>query len=362
MKQLPVWVTASRRNYQSNIFTRTWWNIVIFHTFFVLVMVIVFGYVLYYTKLNLFSTVNNMLDVIIQGGTVDAALITRTSSALDRINFLVLSSMVFFAAITGVLAAHITLVPTRNEFAQRKKFITAVAHELRTPLAVLRTSNEVALYDVYDTESVRSTLEENIEETKHMANILNNLVIFSRVETEESLSFERVDLNTVLQSVGKKLEKFADKHAVTLAIEHSELPLISANLTAIEQIFYNLIKNAIIYSKPEGGTVNTKVTATATHVTIAITDNGIGMSQRNLKHIFEPFFRINPDSSPSAAGTGLGLALVLEIMKIHKGTIQVESQEGIGTTFTLQFPLAAATLINEPLPQSERSVTFSFEK
>lgn len=357
-----MWVTASKRNYQSNIFTRTWWNIVIFHTFFVLVMVIVFGYVLYYTKLNLFTTVNNMLDVIIKGGTVDAALITQTSRELDQINFLVLCSMVFFAAITGVLAAHITLVPTRNEFAQRKKFITAVAHELRTPLAVLRTSNEVALYDVHDTPAVRKTLEENIEETKHIANILNNLVIFSRVENEETLAFEKVDLNKVLRTVVKKLEKFAEKHKVALAIQEENTPSISANLTAIEQIFYNLIKNAIIYSKPQGGTVLIAPTATATHVSVTITDDGIGMSQKNLKHIFEPFFRINPDSSPSATGTGLGLALVLEIVKIHKGVIQVESKEGVGTSFTLQFPLASSVLISEPLPQNEGSVTFSFEK
>ncbi len=325
-------------------------------------MVIVFGYVLYYTKLNLFTTVNNMLDVIIKGGTVDAALITQTSRELDQINFLVLCSMVFFAAITGVLAAHITLVPTRNEFAQRKKFITAVAHELRTPLAVLRTSNEVALYDVHDTPAVRKTLEENIEETKHIANILNNLVIFSRVENEETLAFEKVDLNKVLRTVVKKLEKFAEKHKVALAIQEENTPSISANLTAIEQIFYNLIKNAIIYSKPQGGTVLIAPTATATHVSVTITDDGIGMSQKNLKHIFEPFFRINPDSSPSATGTGLGLALVLEIVKIHKGVIQVESKEGVGTSFTLQFPLASSVLISEPLPQNEGSVTFSFEK
>ena len=87
------------------------------------------------------------------------------------------------------------------------------------------------------------------------------------------------------------------------------------------------------------------------------------MSRQNIKHIFEPFFRINPDSSQSSSGTGLGLALVFEIMKIHKGTIAVESNEGIGTTFTLQFPLQKINILQEPIPElSKNSVYYSFEE
>lgn len=325
-------------------------------------MVIVFGYILYYTKLNIFTTLNEMLLVIVKGGTVDPQLIQQASERLDTVNLWILCGMVVFASITGVIAAHITLVPTKDEFALRKKFITAVAHELRTPLAVLRTSNEVALYDLDDHENIKSVLVGNIEETKFIANILNNLVIFSRVGAEESLSFELIDVSNIIETVIKKLSIFASKHSVTINYKETPLPLILANATALEQIFYNLIKNAIIYSKSDGGTVTIDTITTNTYLALTFTDTGIGMSRKNLKHIFEPFFRINPDDSQSANGTGLGLALVFEIMKLHKGIINVESEEGKGTTFTLQFPLPKNTLVQESIPQSNNAVSFSFEQ
>lgn len=361
MKQLPAWVTASKRKYQGNIFIRTWWNIVIFHTFFVLVMVIVFGYILYYTKLNLFTTVNGMLKVILQGGAVDPTLISHTSQELDHLNFIVLCGMVVFAGITGVIAAQITLRPTKDEFIQRKKFITAVAHELRTPLAVLRTSNEVALYDAEDQPKLKKILQENIEETKHIANLVNNLVIFSRVGAAESFSYERTEIPELLESAIRKLTAYAQKKHITIEYERVPLPHVHANKTALEQIFYNLIKNAIVYSKPEGGIVRIAAAASKTHLTITFSDTGIGMSNKTLQHIFEPFYRANPDSSQAASGTGLGLALVFEIMKLHRGTIDVESTEGVGTTFTLQLPLPNAALVQER-PKHIGSLFFSFEK
>ena len=359
MRQLPGWVTASKRSYQKDIFKRTWWNIVVFHTFFVLVMVIVFGYILYYTKLNIFTTLQEMLVIITQGGVVDSSLIVQASREIDLINIIVLSAMVVFAAITGIIAAHITLVPTRQEFLHRRRFITAVAHELRTPLAVLRTNNEVALYDVHKNSPIKSVLEENVEQTKMIANILNNLVVFSRVGNAESIPFEPIDLSIPLKSVVEKLTPFATRHKMVLSYMAQDLPPITCNETAVEQAFYNVIKNAIIYSKPGGGKVEIQATAQQTHVSIHIRDMGIGMSEEDLQHIFEPFYRINPDDSQSATGTGLGLALVLEIMKLHDGEITVESREGEGTTFTLRFPIASSKPIRAKT-KTPHSVTYSF--
>lgn len=325
-------------------------------------MVIIFGYVLYYTKLNIFTTLNEMLQVIAGGGKVDPQLISQTSQELDQINLMILGGMVVFSAITGIIAAHITLVPTKDEFAQRKRFITAVAHELRTPLAVLRTGNEVALFDVAKSSPLRDVLESNIEETKHISNILNNLIIFSRAGAEESLTFEATDVSQTLQSALKKLSTYVQKHDAHVTYAEKSLPSIHANGTALEQVFYNLIKNAVIYCRKDSPCEVTIATSvTPSHVVVAITDNGIGMSQKNLKHIFEPFFRVNPDNSQAANGTGLGLSLVFEIMKLHKGIINVESTEDAGTTFALYFPLQSASIVQEPIPHNHNSVSYSFD-
>jgi signal transduction histidine kinase len=361
LKQLWGLATVSKHNYQKNIFTRTWWNIIIFHTFFVTVMVVVFGFILYYTKLNIFTTINEMLQVIIQGGVVDPTIISDTSAELDQINLMILIGMVIFSTLTGVIAAHITLVPTRDEFAQRKKFITAVAHELRTPLAVLRTANEVALYDAPEGSPWRTLVSENIDEIRRMSNILNNLVVFSRVGAEESLYFESVHVHEIIDTVINKLTSFAQKRKVTLAYTPDHTPYIFANKTAIEQIIYNLVKNAIIYSKDEGGVVTIKTAPYSKFLAVSVSDTGIGMSKKDIRHIFEPFYRVNPDST-HVPGTGLGLSLVFEIMKLHKGIITVQSELGVGTTFTLQLPLQESTRENDFLLRADNSISFSFNE
>ena len=324
-------------------------------------MVVVFGFILYYTKLNIFTTINEMLQVIIQGGVVDPTIISDTSAELDQINLMILIGMVIFSTLTGVIAAHITLVPTRDEFAQRKKFITAVAHELRTPLAVLRTANEVALYDAPEGSPWRTLVSENIDEIRRMSNILNNLVVFSRVGAEESLYFESVHVHEIIDIVINKLTSFAQKRKVTLAYTPDHTPYIFANKTAIEQIIYNLVKNAIIYSKDEGGVVTIKTAPYSKFLAVSVSDTGIGMSKKDIRHIFEPFYRVNPDST-HVPGTGLGLSLVFEIMKLHKGIITVQSELGVGTTFTLQLPLQESTRENDFLLRADNSISFSFNE
>jgi signal transduction histidine kinase len=324
-------------------------------------MVGVFAFVLYYTKLNIFTTFNSMLQGILLGGPVDAAQISATSAALDRQNFFVLLSMVLFSIVTAVIAAHITLVPTRLELAQRKRFIVGVAHELRTPLAVLRTANEVAMFDVSPDSPFRQVLTDNIEEIKHISNILNNLVIFSRVGTEETLVFEPTDIGPLLLGSIEKLSAFAARRNVALTPSIPSLPQIRANRAAVEQVFYNLIKNAIIYAKPSGGSVSVTARAHGGSLDVTVSDDGIGIAQKDLRHIFEPFFRVNHDNSHTDTGTGLGLALVFEIMKLHKGGIKVESTEVVGTTVTLSFPLMNAEE-SIHLPHASNAITFSFDR
>jgi signal transduction histidine kinase len=302
-------------------------------------MAIVFGYVLYYTKLKIFTTVTEILQGIRTGELIDPQIIEHVSTELEHSSLLILIGMVVFSIITGIIVAHITLIPTRKEFAQHKRFINIVAHELRTPLAVMRTSNEVALYDIDKKSPVKAIIENNIEEIKHIATILTNLVFFSRDGNDQSLIFEKVDIQKILERSTNTLRPFAQKHGVTIAYTSTPTVPIYANKTSIEQVFYTLIKNAIMYSKVEGGLITIDTNVQHNHLTIVFGDTGIGISEKNIKHIFEPFFRITDNNRESIPGSGLGLALVLEIIKLHKGSITAKSEETIGTVFTLQFPL-----------------------
>jgi len=325
-------------------------------------MVSVFALILYYTKLTIFTTTNEMLQDILSGRTVDPQLIQQTAQNIDQVNITVLIGMVLFSIIVGIVAAHITLVPTRDEFIQRKKFITSIAHELRTPLAFLRTNNEVALYESDINPQHKQVLHDNIAEIKHITHILNNLVVFSRVDAAESLIFEPLNTTPLLESVLKKLTAFAIKHQVTVNLGRAYIPPIYANKTAIEQVFYNIIKNAIAYSKPEGGIVSITQAVKGADVVIVIEDEGVGMPQKDIKYIFEPFFRTDTASAQNSNGTGLGLSLVFEIIKIHKGVVRVASTEGIGTTFTIHLPLAHSSSDKTSKVGNENVVSYAFNK
>jgi signal transduction histidine kinase len=321
LKPLQGKVTGLKHRYQTSIFSRTWWNIILFHTFFVFVMIGVFSVTLHYTKLTLVVTFQELLSTILSGGVVDPDLIADTSEKLNRNASLVYIGIFVFAVITSALAAHITLGPTRKAFTQQKQFIGTIAHELRTPLAILRTQNEVALYEHEPGSETHELLKENIEQTRHLTNILNNLLVFNRIDTTESIQFDSVDLGPVVEGVLKRLEGLAHKRRVVLRTDLAPIPNVYANQSAIEQAIYNLTKNAILYSDSTGGTVTVSVTHdNGSCAILRVTDTGVGIPQDKLPHIFEPFYRVSEDDR-GTKGTGLGLALVFEIVKLHNGMI-----------------------------------------
>lgn len=323
-------------------------------------MIVVFSVVLYYTKLTLVVTFQELLSTILTGGTVDPNLIINTTEELNRNASYVYAGIFIFAIITSIIAARITLGPTRKAFLQQKQFIGTIAHELRTPLAILRTQNEVALYEYEPGSETYELLKENIEQTRHLTNILNNLLVFNRIDTTESIQFSSVELGGVVEAVLKRLEHLAAKHRVVLRTDIKPIPNIYANQSAIEQAIYNLAKNAILYSDKSGGTVTVSVSHdNGDCAVLQVVDTGVGIPQQKLPYIFEPFYRVSEDDR-SAKGTGLGLALVFEIVKLHNGTISVSSQKGKGTRFTVSLPLWSE---RKPLslPSRDREVRFDFQ-
>ena len=335
-----MWAIALKHRYQSSVIARAWWNIIIFHSFYVLVTVLVFYLTLDYAKNLIFSTFGDIFSLLVAGQRFDANMIAQAAAEIDAIALYVMLGIFIFSVISAIIAANITLAPTRKAFAIQKNFIATIAHELRTPLAVLRTQNEVALYDIPEDSPVTETIKDNIEQTKHLTNILNNLLIFNRIDTSEGIAFDMVNLKNTIEEVCGRLSNLADRRRVIINTNLESIPDILANQTAIEQALHNVIKNAIIYSKKSGGTIDISLSHTTTNqALIIVADNGIGIKQDHLRHIFEPFFRSDTHKVEAEIGSGLGLALVLEIIKLHHGSVSVESKEDVGTTFKLELPL-----------------------
>jgi len=135
------------------------------------------------------------------------------------------------------------------------------------------------------------------------------------------------------------LKPLADKHRVVIATHIEPVPNVFGNATAVEQAIYNVVKNSITYSKQGGGMVTIFLShENGQRAVIKVTDNGEGIQKEKLQHIFEPFYRASDDEH-AHKGSGLGLALVFEIMKLHNGSIEVQSKKEEGTKMVLAFPL-----------------------
>jgi signal transduction histidine kinase len=338
LRQFREWVTASKYKYQKNILARTWLNIVVFHTVFVAVMVGVFAYLVHTMQIIILNTVHERLDSVLPRGMAGEMTILQTS--LDSMNLVytfILVGIVFFAFFCAAFAAQKIITPTRDEHTQHKSFISSLAHEMRTPLSVLLTNNEVALYDVHDAE-LKKVLDDNIEEVKNITDILNNLLLFNKFNSQASLTFESVETEPIIDSVIKRLAPYAQKHRVSIEQTIHGTSPVHANETALELVLYNLIKNAIIYSKSEGGSVHLTQSITGNQLIISVEDTGVGIAESNFKQIFEPFFKVKDTDIQYSGGSGLGLSLVAEVTKLHRGSIHVESSKGVMTRFTLALP------------------------
>ncbi len=280
------------------------------------------------------------------------------SNEVQRAQFGLFAVLVLVAVLVALITTRLALAPVGEALITQRRFIESISHELRTSLAVLKTQNEVAKLDSTIQEAIGDTLDQNITEIDHINEILNNLLLFNRVGTFDTITFETVDLRAVMQAVLTRLQRLAERRGVSLRLEDAEIPPVYGNATGLEQLFFNLIKNGVTYSLRDGSVTVACTSITEHEVAIRISDTGIGIASEELPHIFKLFYRTD-SVQEITSGTGLGLALVYEIIKLHSGKIHVESTIGVGSRFTVTLPRqpAAAT---PATPVHQPGVTYDF--
>ena len=178
-----------------------------------------------------------------------------------------------------------------------------------------------------------------------MTQMINELIELSRIETGSiKLNLGPVDINEVARDVLQRLGPQADRKHVTLKASLSEgLPSLAADRQRVEQVITNIVHNAVKFT-PSGGNVSVATKLDGAFVLTEVSDTGIGISRRDLPHIYERFFKA--DKSRSSSGTGLGLAIAKHAVQAHGGNVWVRSEEGKGSTFGFSLPLAARTQSN----------------
>jgi PAS domain S-box-containing protein len=207
----------------------------------------------------------------------------------------------------------------------------AVAHELNNPLTSVLGYSELLLRDTDADETVRNDLSTIAAEARRARDIVSDLLTFAR-QTESIL--EPADLNQVLQQALNLIRRQIAMRRVDLDESYAaDLPRIPLHASRLKQVFLNLITNALD-AMPRGGTLAVSTLRAGDGVAVRFADTGIGIPQDHLGRIFEPFFT----TKPTGRGTGLGLSVSLGIVQEHGGRIDVESQEGQGSTFTVWLP------------------------
>lgn len=219
-------------------------------------------------------------------------------------------------------------------FAMQSRFSVSAAHELRTPLAVLRTRLDVFKKKEREQKEYDELVQTMETYVDRLSSLISNLLELT--ETGELPEVEDVSLDSVIKTVVKDLEPVAHEHAVKIHTDIEPL-VVRGNASLLYRALYNLVENAIRYNEKEGSiSIDLKNQDTAGMVKIA--DTGVGIAPEARELIFEPFYRVNKSRSREFGGAGIGLSLVKAILKRHGAFIAVDANEPQGSVFTITFP------------------------
>lgn len=237
---------------------------------------------------------------------------------------------------------HIAQDSTEARQLQRLKdeMLSAVSHEMRTPLTAMLGFVEFMLDNEVGPEERRDYLQTVYKETERLNDLISNFLDLQRLQAQlESYQLGTVDVAEMLQEAGHLFTLASRAHPIRVECP-SDLPAVQGDTKRLQQVLKNLLSNAIKYS-PKGGEVVLRATQEGSVVTISVEDRGMGIPPQALGRIFERFYRVDDSNRRIPGGIGLGLSLVREVIKAHGGRVWVESTLGEGSTFFFTLPIAA---------------------
>jgi two-component system sensor histidine kinase SenX3 len=237
---------------------------------------------------------------------------------------------------------------TRRLEAVRRDFVANVSHELKTPVGALTLLAEAVQDAADDPEAIRRFAGRMQHEGIRLGRLVAELIELSRLQGAEPLpSPAVVDVDDVVAEAVDRTRLAAESGGIVVVSGGQGRLAVRGNESQLVTALVNLIDNAIAYS-PEGTRVAVGTRRRGGHVEISVSDQGIGIAERDLERVFERFYRSDPARSRATGGTGLGLAIVKHIATNHGGGVSVWSVEGSGSTFTLRLPVAGAGPLAEP--------------
>lgn len=269
----------------------------------------------------------------------DEQVLAEAKERIRLVLALVNLGIFFLAGAAGYFLAGRTLKPIKEVLDEQNRFVADASHELRTPLTVLKSEIEVYMRGKkHDLEEANNILKSNLEEVNNLQALSDNLIQLAQYQKPSDLkSFEKVSLQEIINTSEKKLNSFIQQKNILVVNKIKDFE-ISGNKDVLINLFIILIDNAVKYS-PEKSKISILTKKTDHMIVVNISDEGIGISSKDIPHIFDRFYRADISrSKQKISGYGLGLSIAKKIVDNHNGTINVKSQEGKGTTFIVKLP------------------------
>jgi two-component system OmpR family sensor kinase len=236
-----------------------------------------------------------------------------------------------------------------DAFQHINRFSADASHELRTPLTILQLELEGIVHDDPLNESFERHIGSALEETHRMSRIVESLLAISRLDAGEvKLDKLHLNLSELVARTAGEMKVLAQDKSIALSISVEEGVYLEGDRTHLQQVVLNLVDNAIKYTQ-EGGAIHVRLYVKDWRTIIEVSDNGAGIPSHALPHVFERFYRADKARSRASGGAGLGLSIVKAICTAHRAAIFVTSEEGKGSSFSVEFPSAAASDVREAI-------------
>ncbi|NIM99165.1 MAG: heavy metal sensor histidine kinase [candidate division Zixibacteria bacterium] len=226
-----------------------------------------------------------------------------------------------------------------ESFERVSQFTADASHELRTPISAMKGEAELLLSKPRSIGEYRRVLSNHLEKLDFLNRMINDLILLSKFDTNEAgLQMAPIELNELLANLRELLGVLAEQKDIEFSLGVIKEAHVLGDRTRLQQLFTNLIDNAIKFT-PAGGRVDMSLENNEGIAKVSISDTGIGIPEGEFEHIFERFYRVDKSRARVSGGTGLGLSICQWIAKAHHGKIEVESELGKGSQFTVSLPL-----------------------
>lgn len=219
---------------------------------------------------------------------------------------------------------------------QRRNFLLSITHELKSPLASIRLILETFQKRKLTQEQAAKLTRNGLTETERLTTLVNDLLLSAKLETVYEPQLESTDLAMLVREIIQKLKYKYPKVAFSIR-EDNHIPAIEADKLGLTSVILNLLENAVKYT-PDEAKIDVVLDREEEIVSLSVADNGIGISDKDKRQIFEKFYRVGNEDTRKTKGTGLGLFIVKEIVKTHQGKISVLDNQPKGTIFRIQLP------------------------